>query len=269
MPLPDTPLTIRGGCNCSAVRYTIRIPELAKRPIHPLVAAHEPKIQGGDPRMCRMPFTTWDHCNDCRTATGALLPAWICVPAEMVSVTCLTIDAVPPADDLIYPTVNVTVPVGKFPRRQDENHSGDGTTITRPGLDLLSPVSFEHGSIDNPVSSTWLRFHKSSDPRYRSFCGRCGTPICYNYRPMPDGWPEMLDIVLGTIDREDLEREVGEDDDAAGTDKLGRRRGILEPERQLWLEPGIPWLRRAVWDLHGPKSPGSSPAIQLSSLDSL
>ena len=42
---------------------------------------------------------------------------------------------------------------------------------------------------------------------------------------MPEGWPEMLDILMGTIDREDLEREE------------------LRVERHVWWDKGIGWIR--------------------------
>lgn len=43
---------------------------------------------------------------------------------------------------------------------------------------------------------------------------------------MPEGWPEMLDILMGTIDREDLERAE------------------LRPERHVWWEKGIDWVKK-------------------------
>ena len=49
--------------------------------------------------------------------------------------------------------------------------------------------------------------------------------VAYAALPMPDGWPDMLDIVLGTVDREDLERDS------------------LAPERQLWWDRGIHWVQ--------------------------
>jgi hypothetical protein len=42
---------------------------------------------------------------------------------------------------------------------------------------------------------------------------------------MPEGWPDMLDIVLGTADREDLDSKA------------------LQPERQLWWDYGIGWIK--------------------------
>ena len=50
--------------------------------------------------------------------------------------------------------------------------------------------------------------------------------IAYAAFPMPDGWPDMLDIVLGTVDREDLELDS------------------LVPERQLWWDKGISWVQK-------------------------
>ena len=46
--------------------------------------------------------------------------------------------------------------------------------------------------------------------------------------PVIEGWPEMLDIVLGTVDREDSEGDT------------------LVPERQLRWACGIGWVRRIV-----------------------
>lgn len=56
---------------------------------------------------------------------------------------------------------------------------------------------------------------------------------------MPEGWPEMLDILLGTIDREDLERAE------------------LRPERHVWWEKGIDWVRALFSEGDGkmPKHP--------------
>lgn len=42
---------------------------------------------------------------------------------------------------------------------------------------------------------------------------------------MPEGWPDMLDIVLGSVDREFLDG------------------GELVPERQLWWDYGVGWIK--------------------------
>lgn len=78
----------------------------------------------------------------------------------------------------------------------------------------------------SPASEkTLLTFYESSEGRRRSFCGRCGTNLAYAMFPTPEGWPEMLDVVLGTVDREYLDGHH------------------LEPERQLWWDCGIDWIR--------------------------
>ena len=49
----------------------------------------------------------------------------------------------------------------------------------------------------------------------------------------------MLDVVLGSVDREDLEREA------------------LRPERQLWWDLGTPWVQKLSLEgvSHLPKHP--------------
>ena len=97
MPLPDHPLTIHGGCNCGAIRYValqpsilriltlirarykVAVPSHTDRPLHPFSDAQS---KGGE---VRLPFIAIDHCNDCRRATGAVLPHWFCAPIEIVS----------------------------------------------------------------------------------------------------------------------------------------------------------------------------------------
>ena len=78
--------------------------------------------------------------------------------------------------------------------------------------------------------SVYLTFYKSSPQRTRWFCSRCGTPIGYTIDkgviPEEWGWPIMLDLWLGTVDREILEQDY------------------LMPERMLWCEKGIAWVRK-------------------------
>lgn len=258
MPLPPTPLTIHGGCNCRAIRYTIQIPALSGRALHPLVEASKTPPPT-DPTACRLPFACWDHCNDCRSAVGSLLPAWLCTPADMVTVTAIISNSNISSSNPnhVYPNLDAAVPAGKFPKIRDEAVQGNApldkttgeSTITRPGLELLAPPFVKD------ASRTWLRYYESSEMRTRTFCGRCGTPLCYNISPMPEPWPDMLDIVLGTIDREDLEK-VGEDG-----------RGYLEPERQLWCGWGMHWLRRAVWDMPVPKHHKYAPDKEIEKLE--
>ena len=78
-------------------------------------------------------------------------------------------------------------------------------------------------------ANTNLAVYKSSPQRSRWFCRNCGTPLGYSVDDgvIPDEWkwPKMLDLWLGTLDRECLEQEN------------------MKPERQLWCHYGIPWIR--------------------------
>ena len=194
MPLPDSPLVVNGDCNCGAIRYKIQIPELQSRPLHPSSDDSSGPLQP--------PMVAIDHCNDCRRATGAFLPLWILTPISMVTAS------------LVLRSTGSLDP--------DASKRKAGATEQR-GAWLPAKTVFEPG----PTSAdSFLTFYESSEGRRRTFCGRCGTSLAYAIFPMLEGWPDMLDIVLGTIDRQDLENDG------------------LAPERHLWWECGIPWVQR-------------------------
>lgn len=150
---------------------------------------HDPGQFIGD---LRIPMICICHCNDCRRATSSILPIGL--------VTHL-------------PTVSVCL---------DGSESGTDETW------LPAAEVFDYKSISNRKAS--LTFYKSSEGRTRWFCGRCGTNLAYSIDPgvIPEewDWPKMLDIWLGTVDREDLEGEQ------------------LVPERQLWCDKGVNWIRK-------------------------
>ena len=52
---------------------------------------------------------------------------------------------------------------------------------------------------------TTIRFFHSSLKRTRAFCGHCGTNVNHQIWPMVEGFPDIFDVVLGTVDREGLE----------------------------------------------------------------
>jgi hypothetical protein len=60
---------------------------------------------------------------------------------------------------------------------------------------------------------------------------------------MLEGWPDMLDIVLGTVDRGDLEGEA------------------LRPERQLWWDYGVGCSKEMA--THGVGSLPKHPSYQV------
>jgi hypothetical protein len=165
------------------------VPAISKRPLNPY---HEPGADIGD---LRLPMVAIDHCNDCRRATGSVIPMWIAAHLPTVTVSCRS--------------------------RSASSADGDGQTW-RPAAEV-----FDHNNSAN--EDLFLTFYRSSEGRTRSFCGLCGTNLAYKVDTavtQEKGWPEMLDLVLGTVDREDLEKEW------------------FVPERQLLCGYGIAWVRK-------------------------
>ncbi|KAF8853055.1 hypothetical protein BDZ45DRAFT_677962 [Acephala macrosclerotiorum] len=73
-PLPAEPFTLHGGCDCTAIRYTISVPALAARPVQ------SGKDSKGED--VRPPKIFFDHCNKCRRVSGAIVQAWLSCPQE-------------------------------------------------------------------------------------------------------------------------------------------------------------------------------------------
>ncbi|KAL9610189.1 MAG: hypothetical protein Q9167_005093 [Letrouitia subvulpina] len=204
MPLPATALTIRGGCNCRAVRYEISVPPISNRPIHPYSDG-----------SVHIPFTVICHCNDCRCASGGLVLAGICSATHMVRISLLPrTSPMPPLQ-----TTRVELP------------NDDAERAWVPAQDVFRPSS----TLDVPADS-FLRAYKPSEDVTRTFCGRCGTNVTYSRHPMPDDWPEMLDILMGTVDKECLEKEE------------------LKPDRHVWWGKGIGWVK-SLFDEDGREIP--------------
>ncbi|KAJ4294235.1 hypothetical protein N0V90_007925 [Kalmusia sp. IMI 367209] len=78
----------------------------------------------------------------------------------------------------------------------------------------------------------FLTNYESSHERWRWFCSRCGTNIAYT-AVYPAGFPNMLDLTMGSIDRRYLETDT------------------LVPERHLWWDYGIDWIRRLATKGYG------------------
>jgi len=187
MPLPSDAFTISGGCNCRAIRYKVSVPAFESRPQNPY---RNPGVDAKTiPPHPRIPIVAIDHCNDCRRATGALLPMAVVTVISWVNTTC-------------------------------KSQSNANREIEMPANEL-----FDFGSVGS--KDVYLSFFKSSPKRCRWFCGRCGTNLAYTIDegviPEEWAWPKMLDLWLGSVDREDLER-------------------MGPPERMLWCEKSIPWV---------------------------
>ena len=114
-----------------------------------------------------------DHCNDCRRATGSILPTWMCVPVALMSISLRS------AHDIATETEN------------------NGPWI--PSMEALRPGPAN--------SSSHLEFYVSSPSRTRTFCGNCGTNLTYSINPMIEGFPDIFDVVLGTFDKEYLKQD--------------------------------------------------------------
>jgi len=201
MPLPNDALDIAGGCNCGALRYRVAIPALRERPLHPLAPTEAP---------VPLPFLAIDHCNDCRRATGSLLPAWICVPISMCSIS------------LVRATSATLAPVAASRTGQAEEQRGPWTLASDVFIPTAATADTDH----------FLKSYNSSHQRWRWFCARCGTNVAYT-AVVPEGFPDMLDITLGSVDRRYLDGEA------------------LVPERHLWWDYGIDWVRRLATKGYG------------------
>lgn len=204
MPLPPHPLAIHGGCNCQAIRYRVEIPALSERPIHPTASREK------DHEEVRLPFVCICHCNNCRRATGSILPFFICSPIAIVSTSCLPRST--SSDQLDAAKVG------------GDSYEARGPWVSATTVFKPAPE----------ITDTFLASYKSSEGRTRFFCGRCGTHLAYSINPAPEGWPDVLDIMLGTFDRSDLES------------------GGLEPERHIRWDCGIEWVKGFVsWGAGG------------------
>ncbi|KAJ4322379.1 hypothetical protein N0V84_004850 [Fusarium piperis] len=193
MPLPDDPATVTGGCSCGAIRYRIAIPRLEDRPLHPMAPPSS---------NTRLPNAITCHCNDCRRSTGSFLPLGVAdIPATMLTVSSIS------------PSSETTIVSGRFLDVLADDYDAEKADADRPPY-----VPGTQSLLAGEESKTWIRFyHTISCGRAcsRSFCGRCGTPVCYHFKLLPefchDGvvpkdFEDVFHICLGTMDREFLEK---------------------------------------------------------------
>lgn len=197
MPLPDDAPRIEGGCYC------VEIPALTERPLCPLAPTEAP---------VSMPSLAIDHCNDCRHATGSVLPAWLYAPLDICSIT------------LVAASCATLAP--KAAAREGQAQELSSSWLLAANIFATSPVS------TNTINYRFLTSYESSHERWRWFCARCGTGIAYT-AAMPAGFPSMLDITFGSIDHRHFDSEA------------------LVPERHLWWNYGIYWIRRLATKGYG------------------
>lgn len=117
--------------------------------------------------------------------------ARICNPVEFVEILLLPLtSSLPPLSDTLT-----------------EPDEDDVERIWLPTTDVVPP--------DTPADS-FMATYKPSMNATRAFCLCYETRTTFVEHPMLSGWPNMLDIPPGSVDREDLDRD------------------ILAPERHVW-----------------------------------
>lgn len=106
------------------------------------------------------------------------------------------------------------------PKEGKLNRSSPARGPKRPANEIFDPK--------NNNRNDFLKFFTSSKNRRRGFCGRCGTMLYYQPFPPSSQWPKevllMIDLVLGTVTCKYLES--------------------LTPDRHLWWDFGIDWVRK-------------------------
>jgi len=136
-------------------------------------------------------------------------------------------------------TVIDTVQASVHDAASEPSEKDDGSRTWLPAAEIFGP--------SHPAA---LGLYKSSPGRSRWFCRHCGTSLAYSIDagviPEEWGWPTMLDIWLGTVDRRDIEKDY------------------MAPERMLWCEKGVPWIRRQAT-----KGAGGIPEHPLTMIDVL
>ncbi|KAI3574100.1 hypothetical protein IWW34DRAFT_753560 [Fusarium oxysporum f. sp. albedinis] len=194
MPLPNGAATVTGGCSCGAVRYRIAIPKLDDRPLHPM---SPPDVAS------RLPDTITCQCNDCRRSTGSFLAiGLIDVPAPMLTVSVIPQDS------------ESTIASGRIVDVLACDYDAAEADTKRPPY---VPATDAFRATEE--SKSWLRFFHTTNADEswsRSFCGRCGSHVCFHFKLMPeychggklpDGWQDVFHLYLGGVDREFLEKD--------------------------------------------------------------
>ena len=201
MPLPPDSFTVHGGCNSQAVRYAIHVPSQAER--IPFPPPPENKV-------VELPHIVICRCNDCRSAVGNLTLAGFCCQIDIVEVSALK-----RASSSRTPS---------FTEAAKDNLPASGKVNiadTDPRREWLPAQKMF--PLESPPLDSFLAVYHSSAKAARTFCTRCGCGLTYTF--MGPREPLMLDVYLGTVDREDLDKYV------------------LRPDRHVWWDHGIEWVR--------------------------
>jgi hypothetical protein len=178
--LPKTPFQLHGGCFCSAIRYTISVPELSERkPLPQTPLTLERMLVPVNEVNERMPIIIFDHCYSCRRVPGALVECWFICPPSWVQFTLQ-------------------------PRETSSSSPDEKDPIKPETMELLE-------SDKSLAERTYLTHFNSSEHANRTFCGKCGTHLTFlrtgPMTPLREKMGLFFDISVGTLDKESLEME--------------------------------------------------------------
>ncbi|KAE8446922.1 hypothetical protein EG329_011553 [Mollisiaceae sp. DMI_Dod_QoI] len=214
MPFPSEPLVLRGGCNCTAVRWRMSLPDASERVANPY---HTPGTNIGD---IRLPTAVVCHCDGCRQATGSLGAYGFTSDMALLELSILS--------------------KASMPNREKNNDDE-----TRPPYVLAASLMDDPTVVNS--GGLWLMHYESSPKRDRWFCGRCGTQIAIaaskDAIPPEWGWPRVVNIWAGTMDRNLLENDW------------------CRPDHIMDCSIAIPWIRDYV--KHGAKDAQEHPFIMI------
>lgn len=172
--LPETAFEIHGGCFCSAIRYTISVPDLESRPKIPTIPSME--MVPINKVTERLPMITLDHCTSCRRIPGAIIQSWFICPQAWVQFSL-----------------------------QPCHEKSDAP---------IMPTTIDYLMSDKALQEkTYLTHFTSSAKSNRTFCGKCGTHLTFyhsgpqNPVAIREKWGPIFDVANGSLDREALEME--------------------------------------------------------------
>ncbi|KAI1956705.1 hypothetical protein LOZ58_006208 [Ophidiomyces ophidiicola] len=219
---PSEPFTLTGGCFCKAIRYKITAPARGDRPGLPGVAdtrvpplpgkpISPPVKQSDQPRIpTKLPVIDFDHCADCRHASGSVAQCWFICPPEWVEWT-----------------LRHRPGFGK-----DEE---GGTEVRLTTLEACVSSTVEASTTESTIpATTYMAHYKSSSRVTRTFCVQCGTNLTYHYARDPSSssssslppFPALIDITTGSLDDGSLVR--------------------VHVDRQTWWDSGVGWVKRIM-----------------------
>ncbi|KAH8646288.1 hypothetical protein BX600DRAFT_444091 [Xylariales sp. PMI_506] len=178
MPFPSEPITLRGGCQCGAVRWRMALPERSER------ARHVYFTPGSEAADVRLPSAVVCHCDSCRLAVGS------------IGAYGLTTDM-------------ATLELSVLPRTTIPNTS-NRSDETRPAP-YISSLELIDEKDTADISGLWLAHYESSPGRNRWFCGRCGSQLGMSAAKaaLPPMFlsPRIMNLWGASMDRDLLEKE--------------------------------------------------------------